>query len=281
MPAGWVWEGRERCNPGGPIRVCYPTGLSRCATSRSGAGMAELAGEVHSQAGAEDDSTLGAGGWLALWSAILVALHAVVWVAGFPTLEIATGVESGAARIEASAVGESSDDLLRKAIQLQQDTRPFWLTLAALGDFILDPVRMALRTCFVAIGFSAIAALSGRTIGFGRALTDSARLQGLWVVGLAVRAALMIVLKRPDADTSLSLFLQSGPQPAFIWLLLRQADVFALIGWWLLLVGGWRRGQTNPVMAALLILTLMLTEMAACTAGAAAVGAGMRLSILP
>lgn len=281
MPADWIdRSGKLEPRAGGP-GMLGGTAWEVPDSKGSGAGMADVTGEIHSMPGEEADSSLGAGGWLVLWATLLVALHAVVWVAGFPTLEIATGVESGAARIEARSVGETSDDLLRKAIQLQQDTRPFWLTLAALGDFVFDPARMALRTCFVAIGFAAIAALTGRPIGFGRALTDSARLQGLWVLGLAMRVALMVVLRRPDADTSLALFLPPGAQPAMVWLFLRQADVFALIGWLMLLLGGWRRGQANLFLATFLILTVMLTEMAVSTAGAAAVGAGMRLSILP
>src|SRR3954466_1908471 len=76
-------------------------------------------------------------GWiLAFWGAWVLVLNGVVWFAGFRGVCLAEAVERGAARVEARGIGEVSDDLIRRAIQTQHDTLPFWKTLAWLGDFL-------------------------------------------------------------------------------------------------------------------------------------------------
>ena len=222
-----------------------------------------------------------AGPVLALWVGLMIALRAVVWVTGFEPKALADAVDRGAARAEATRIGEVGDDLIRKAIQLQRDTLPFWTTLARLGDFAFEPAAMILRALTVATLFAAVAALTGRPVHFSNGLTESAKIQGIWVFGLAVRVALMVALRREDVETSLALLLPTGTHPAATVLLARQADAFALIGWLALAWRGWRRGQVNLATALILCGMLAFAEAIVRVSCGLVVGAGMRLSILP
>ncbi len=218
---------------------------------------------------------------LAIWVSLTLALHAMVWITGFEPKSLADAVDQGAARAEISRVGEVSDDVIRKAIRLQRDTLPFWQTISRLGDFGVEPAILLLRTISVATLFAAIAALTGRPIGFMAGLRASAIVQGVWVLGLAVKVGLTIVLRRPDVETSLALLLPSGRYPAVLVLLLRQADPFVFYGWLALAWGGWRRHQVNLATALIIVLSMALGETMTRVGCGLIAGAGMRLSIMP
>jgi hypothetical protein len=221
------------------------------------------------------------GAILCAWIALFVALDGVRWLAGFRPVMLAAAVDHGVEKVEAAGQGETSDDLVRKAIRIQRDSRPFWSVLHAFGDFVIDPGALALRAVGVAIGFTAIAAMTGRRLQFGRALSDSAWIQGYWVLGLAVRVGLLVWLRRgeDDLDTSLGLLLPPGTYPAATWLLLRECDLFALLGWACLALSGWRRGDANLAAAVLLCSTLGLFEIGLRTAVGLVLGSAMRLSL--
>jgi hypothetical protein len=238
------------------------------------------AGHDPATAGA-GDSPGRAGPILALWIVLAIALRASLWVTGFEPKALADAVDRGAARAEASRIGEVGDDVIRKAIQLQRDTLPFWTTLARLGDFAVEPAALVIRALAVATLFAAAAALTGRPVNFSNGLTESAKIQGFWVFGLAVRVALAIALRREDVETSLAVLLPPGTHPAATVLLARQADPFALIGWAALAWRGWRRGQVNLATAIVLCGMLAMSEAIVRVSCGLIVGAGMRLSILP
>jgi hypothetical protein len=211
----------------------------------------------------------------------MIALRAVVWVTGFEPKALADAVDRGAARAEATRVGEVGEDLIRKAIALQRDTLPFWTALARLGDFAFEPTALVVRALAVATLFAAVAALTGRPVRFSNGLTESAKIQGIWVFGLGLRVALMVALRREDVETSLALLLPSGTHAAATVLLARQADAFALIGWTALAWRGWRRGQASLATAIVLCGMLAIAEAMIRVSCGLVVGAGMRLSILP
>ena len=190
---------------------------------------------------------------LTLWVALIVAIHAADWAVGARSATLARAVEQGEARVEAQTLGSDlSPDAVRKLIQLQRDTRPFWTTLALLGDFGVDPLALVLRPLLVATLFAAWAALAGRPSGFAPALFESAALQGLWLVGPGL-ALLPLAGVPGGVDTSLGLFLPPGPHPAWTWATLHQADLFALWGWLALVWTGWRRGQVPLILAFLTV----------------------------
>ncbi len=219
---------------------------------------------------------------LAIWVALLVAIHAADWLVGARPAALARAVEQGEAKVEAQTLGaDLSADAARKMIQLQRDTRPFWTTLALLGDFGVDPLALVLRPLLVATLFAAWAALAGRPSGFAPALHESAVLQGLWLVGPALTLALTLAGGSGGADTSLGLFLPPGPHSAWIWTALHQADLCALWGWLALAWTGWRRGQVSLTLALATVLPLLVVEVAGRGAAAAIIGAGMRLTIVP
>lgn len=238
------------------------------------------AGHVPVAAG-RGDGTAKAGPVLALWVAIVLALRAALWVTGFEPKSLADAVDRGAARAEATRIGEVGDDLIRKAIRLQRDTLAFWTVLARLGDFAAEPAFLVVRALAVATLFAAVAALTGRPVGFSNGLAESAKIQGIWVFGLAVRVGLTVALRREDVETSLALLLPPGSYPAAVVLLARQADPFALIGWLALAWAGWRRRQVNLATAILLCGMLAMGEAIVRVTCGLVVGAGMRLSILP
>lgn len=218
---------------------------------------------------------------LALWGVLTLAIQAALWTTGFTPNGLDEAVDRGAARAEASRVGEVGDDLIRKAIRLQRETLPFWTTLARLADFAFEPAALAARALAVATLFAALAALTGRPIGFTAGLSAASRAQGFWVLGLAVGVGLTIALRRADVETSLALLLPPGRYPAAVVLLARRADPFVLWGWLALAWGGYRRRQVNLATALAVCLGLALGEAALRIVCGLVAGAGMRLSILP
>ncbi len=216
---------------------------------------------------------------LTIWMIAMLILGALPWVTGFQERALAEAVEAGSARAERRGIGEVRDDQIRKAVKAQQDTEPFWMTLWLLGDLLIEPVAIALRAVAVATSFAALAALSGRTIGFESAFEDCARSQRFWVLGLAVRVGLMLVLRRSEVDTSLALLLPEGPVSALTWLFCRQIDVFTTLGWLSMAKGGWKRGQVN-LFAALLVCGLFASvEVVSRVSFEAAIGMVIRLRI--
>jgi hypothetical protein len=210
-----------------------------------------------------------------------LVLHGILWASGARSSVLSEAVERGAARAEARRIGEVGDDLIRKATRTQRDTLPFWTTLAALGDFLVEPLALAGRALAAATILSALAALVGRPVGYERALAESAAAQGFWVLGLAVRTALTVALRRPEVETSAALFLPPGTYSAAAWLALSQLDAFVLLGWAALARGGWRRGQTNLAAAIAVCTLLALAEAAIRIACGMAIGSGMRLEVMP
>lgn len=231
-------------------------------------------------AGAEDEPAR-AGPILAMWMILTVILQAVLWVSGARSTDLADAVEVGAARAESRGIGEVGDEVVRKAIALQHDTKPFWTVLALLGDFIAEPLGLALRAGIVAALFAGIALARGRPVEFSRGLAGCAAAQGFWVLGLAVRVGLTVALRRVEVETSPTLLLPPGTHPGAVWLALRQLDVFSLIGWFAMARGGWARGQVRPVGALVLCAVLFLIEAIVRLQFSLVIEAGMRLSLLP
>jgi hypothetical protein len=222
-----------------------------------------------------------AGPLLALWVAMTVSLLGALWVAGFRTAALAGAVDQGAARVESIGVGEVADEAIRKAIHVQHETRPFWTVVAFLGDFLGEPSALVARALVAATAFSAVAALTGRAVGFDRALAACAAAQGFWVLGLAVRAGLMIATRSGDVETSAALFLTPGRHPAALALGLEQVDPFVLMGWWVVASGAVRRGQIGWAGALGVSAAIAATEAAARVGIGLLLGAGMRLTVMP
>ncbi len=222
-----------------------------------------------------------AGPALLLWAVLIVALNGGAWTSGLRLTQLVDAIERGAARIETRTKGEVSEDTIRKAIRTQRDSLAFWRTMALLGDFAVEPLMPTLRALAITITLAALAALTGRPTSFGASLAENARLQGFWVLGLAVPLALMVLLARSDVETSATLALAPAKYPAAIWVAARQAEPFALIGWLLTIHAAWRRHQANLFNATLACLLLATTEALARIAFALVLGAGMRLTVLP
>jgi hypothetical protein len=220
-------------------------------------------------------------GWLALWMILTVGLEGLLWYSGAKALALSEAVEQGAAQIERRTFGEVSEDHVRKAIRTQNATLPFWTTLAVLGDFVVEPLSLVVRPLAVATLLSTLAALLGRPVQFSAALGACVTVQGLWILGLAVRVVLILALGLHEAETSLALALPSGSRSALALLAARQVDAFALCGWTMMALGGWRRGQTNLVVASLVIALVALAEAALRINVALMVGAGIRRMLLP
>jgi hypothetical protein len=222
-----------------------------------------------------------AGKILTIWAVIIIALNGVLWISGVKIDGLTNAVELGVARAESRAVGEVSDVQIREAIHDQRETLSFWVTLAMIADFVFEPLVPALRALAVATALGALAALVGRPIGFGFALGEYAALQGIWVLGLALHVALVLILRTDEIDTSLALALPAGRYQAGVWVLLRQADAFALWGWAALAMAGWRRGQVNLATSGLTCALFAFTEAAARVLITMTAGAAMRLMLLP
>ena len=142
-----------------------------------------------------------------------------------------------------------SEDQVRKAIRTQKATLPFWTTMALLDDFLIEPLAILARPLAVATLLTTLAALAGRPTRLGAALDACVTVQGLWVLGLAVRVGLTMALGLDEAETSLALALPPGNHSALTLLAARQVDLFVLWGWAAMAVGGWRRAQANPAVA--------------------------------
>lgn len=233
----------------------------------------------HARGGAEEEP--GFGDLLTLWISLTLVIAAGLWLTGFARSGLVDAVEAGAARVEWRAVGEVSDDVIRKAVRLQHDTLTFWSMVTFLGQFLGEPILLTTRALAVATAFCATAALMGRPIGYGRTVRACVAAQGFWVLGLAVHAGLMMALRRNDVATSAVLALPPGSYPAWLWLMVDQLDVFALIGWTALALGGVRRGQVG-LIGAFFVCTLFWGAEAILRVGLGAlVGSAMRLSLLP
>ncbi|MDB5350202.1 MAG: hypothetical protein JWN86_1449 [Planctomycetota bacterium] len=222
-----------------------------------------------------------AGSILALWMALMVLLQLAFWISGARSTALADAVEVGAARVESRGIGEVGDEVVRKAIGLQHDSRWFWTVLALIGDFAVEPIGLALRAGVVATLFGGIALLKGRSVEFSRGMSSCAMVQGFWVLGLAVRVVLAILLRRPEIETSPTLFLSPGPHPGTVWVTLRQLDVFVLIGWLALAWGGWKRGQVGIFGAAMVCGVVFSIEAICRIMFSLVIEAGMRLSLMP
>ena len=228
------------------------------------------------------DSTRRAGPILTAWVALLILIHAADWLVGSRSPALVRAIEQGEARVEAQTAGaDLSADAVRKLIQLQRDTRPFWTTLTLLGDFGAAPLALIGRPLAVATLFAAWAALAGRPNGFGPALVESAALQGFWLIGPALSLGLTLAGVPGGPDTALSLFLPPGPHPAWTWAVLHNADIAGLCGWLALAEAGRRRRQVSLGLALATLLPLALAEVAFRAVAAAVIEAGMRLTIIP
>ena len=222
-----------------------------------------------------------AGPILAAWMILVVIIQATSWVSGARMTSVGDAIEIGAARAESRGIGEVGDEVIRKAIGLQHDTRSFWIASAMIGDFVFEPLGLALRAASVATLFAAIALVKGRPVGFSEGLAACAMAQGFWVLGLALRATLAIVLKRPEIETSATLLLNPGSHHAIEWVMMRQIDVFALIGWAAMAHGGWKRGQVGWVGAICVCVGLFLIESMMRVPWSLLMEAGMRLTLMP
>jgi hypothetical protein len=191
-------------------------------------------------------------------------------------------VELGAAGVETRSSGEIGEDLIRKAIQSQRETRPFWTSLALIDDFLIEPAALGLRAILVATLTTGIAAVAGRSLQYDQALADCATAQGFWVLSLMVRVGLLVALRRSDdeIETSLALILGPGDHAATIWLGLRQVDPFLILGWFAMGRSACRRGEVGPISAVLLCGSLGLLEAAIRVGLGVVLGASMRLQPL-
>lgn len=213
---------------------------------------------------------------LALWVVLTVGLQAALWLSGYRAPALAEAVERGAEQVDTSRVGEVGDDLVRKAVRMQRATLPFWTTLALIGDFIVEPLALGVRAMVAATLLSGAAGLAGRPFGFARATADCVAAQGYWVLGLAVRVLLTIVLRSPEVETSLALGLPPGTYPAILWLIPRQLDAFALLSWITIAWRARQRGQTSLGTALLLCGLLALGEATLRIGATLVVEGGMR-----
>jgi hypothetical protein len=221
-------------------------------------------------------------GWLlVIWMALEVMLRGVVWTTGVPDYELAVAVEKGAERVEQRSVGEDSPDVVRKSIQLQRDSLRFWTVIWLVGDFVMAPLWLAARALAVAVGLAAVAAITGRPVRFPAAMKDCVTWQGVWVLGLAVQAALMLILRRSDIVTSVVLFFPPRVYGAREWVLLQQIDGFAMIGWLGMAWSACRRGQAGLLMALVTCLIIALMEFQIRGSFSLLVNLGMHLTIFP
>lgn len=235
--------------------------------------------QVAAARGAEEGP--GFGSVLLLWMGLTVLTLAALWMTGFASSGLVSAVEHGAARVESLSVGEMGDEVIRKAVRSQKDTLPFWTAVTFLGQFLGEPLALALRALGVATAFSALAALLGRPIGYDRALFECSAAQGFWVLGLMLRAGLAMSLRRADVDTSAALFLTPGTYPAWLWLTLAQLDAFALVGWVVLARGGVRRRQVGVAGALAVCLAFWAVEAGVRVGLGAVLGAAERLTVMP
>ncbi len=221
-------------------------------------------------------------GWLlTVWVVLAVSLEGLIWATGVPHYQLAEAVERGASQVEHSMVGEDSTDVVRKAIRLQQDSLSFWTVVAMVGDFVVKPLSLVLRAVLVAVAFGAVAAVSGRRVRYAIVLADCVRWQGVWVLGLAVQLVIMLALSRSSVETSVLLLMPPETYPATVWAMLRQLDLFAIVGWLGMAYSGWHRQQTNWVVALLTCASLAVVEGVFWAAGSLLVNLGARMTLMP
>jgi hypothetical protein len=221
-------------------------------------------------------------GWLlTVWMSLVVILNGIIWTTGVPDYDLADAVERGAARVEDRSVGEDNEDVVRKSIQLQRDSLSFWKVITLIGDFLVEPLWIALRAFSVAVALSAVAAMSGRMVRFPAAMWECVAWQGVWVLGLAVQVVLMLALNRSEIDTSVVLLLPPRMYAAMEWVALRQIDFFAMIGWLGMAWGACRRGQTGLFVALLTCLVVAAVEAQIIAGTSLLVNLSVRLTLFP
>ncbi len=204
-----------------------------------------------------------------------------MWVSGARSSELTEAVDFGAGKVETRSIGEAGDDVIRKAIAIQQDSRSFWTVLALFGDFVVEPLGLAVRAGTVAVLFAGISLLRGRTGSLAEGLTSCALAQGFWVLGLAVRTGLAIGLRRSEIETSPTLFLSPGTHSGIVWAGLHQLDIFAILGWLVMLRCGIFRMRIGFFSATLICLFLFVFEALWRLQFSIIIEAGMRLTLLP
>lgn len=239
---------------------------------------ADTRGEIESE---HNGDAPRAGPILVLWMILTFGLQASLWITGAKTTSLSDAIEAGAAKTESRAVGEVGDEVVRKAIALQHDTKTFWTVLALFGDFVVEPISLPLRAGVVSVLFAGVALLRGRKFEFASGFAACAWAQGFWVLGLAVRAALAIGLKRAEIETSPVLLFSSGTIHGALLVGLRQLDVFALLGWIVMIRAGVVNIRAGLGWAILITLVLFLIEAVFRVQFSLLVEAGMRLTLMP
>jgi len=113
-------------------------------------------------------------------------------------------------RVETRGIGEVGDDVIRKAIAIQHESKTFWTVLALFGDFIVEPLGLAVRAGTVAVFVCRDCVATWTFRNLSRRDDELRARPGLLVLGLAVRTALSIGLRRAEIETSPTLLLTSG-----------------------------------------------------------------------
>ena len=229
----------------------------------------------------ESPNPFPAGPVLMLWIVLSLMLQGAIWVSGARSAALADSVEFGTGRVETRGIGEVGDDVIRKAIAIQHDTSKFWTVLALFGDFVVEPLSLVFRAGTVAMLFGGIALLRSRSGSFASGFSACALAQGFWVLGLALRAALAIGLKRSEIETSPTLLLPPGTHPGLVWAILQQFDIFALLGWVAMAKCGVVRMRAGVVPSVLICLVLFLLEAVVRLQFSLVIEAGMRLTLMP
>ena len=218
---------------------------------------------------------------LTIWMALVVVLNGALWTTGVPDYRLAEAVERGAAKVEERSSGEENEDIVRKAIQLQRNSLRFWRTLALVGDFLVEPLWLALRAFCVAVALSSVAAMCGRPVRFPLAMHDCVVWQGVWVLRLAVQVGLMFALQRSAIDTSIVMLLPSHQFSASEWVFFEQLDYFAVLGWLGIAWGACRRGQANLLAALVTCFVVAALEASIVMGFSLLINLGMRLTVFP
>lgn len=218
---------------------------------------------------------------LVLWMALIAGLQGILWLTGFKESALREAVAQGAGEAERRAVGETDEETIREKIRTQHDTLPFWMALAMIGDFLVEPLMLAGRATVAATVFTAVAALFGRAVRFDLAMAECITCQLFWVLEAAVRVVLTLGLREGAVETSLLLFLPPGTYSIVTWTLLRQLGLLTITGWLVMAWRARRRGETSLVAAILICGLLAMTETGLRTAAGLVIGAQMRLVLAP
>lgn len=216
---------------------------------------------------------------LMLLMVLIAGINGLLWVTGFKDRELREAVEQGAARAEQRAVGESDEEEISETVRTQRDTLPFWTALYLLGDFVFQPLILALRALAAATVFSAAAALFGRRVRFETAMADCVACQWIWVFEAAVGAGLTVLLRKPDVDTSLALLVPPGEYSAATWVVLRQLGLLAIFGWFTMAWQARQREEMSLPVALTVCGFLALVEVTLTSAAVLVVGGQMRLAL--